>query len=233
MADRGCSRPFDPPFPRPSHPPPLLVLRFSFSPVKNNIEDAVKLQAKGTYAASPGAGEAAVYEANARLLRLAGAKVGAEGAGRDGRGCSPPRAWAASRDCVAEHLTRPLHASAAHLFLGRCVAPWHPYQIRSPRHPTRATPPVQVEQGEPLLFVGLRLRLLPAISLSPRFALTVDELMNKARLGREGRTTVACAAPSGPIEQRATAALASRGLHPPPHQPHVTATPSPSPFKHA
>jgi len=49
--------------------------RFSFSPVKNNIADALKFAAKGTYAASPGAGEAAVYEANARLFRLAGAQV--------------------------------------------------------------------------------------------------------------------------------------------------------------
>ena len=48
---------------------------FSFSPVKNAIGDAVAQAAKGNYAASPGAGEAAVYEANAALLRLAGATV--------------------------------------------------------------------------------------------------------------------------------------------------------------
>jgi len=48
---------------------------FSFSPVKNAIDEAIKTHEKGVYAASPGAGEAAVYDANARLLRLAGANV--------------------------------------------------------------------------------------------------------------------------------------------------------------
>lgn len=37
----------------------------------------MKLASKGTYPASPGAGEAAVYQANARLFRMAGAQVGA------------------------------------------------------------------------------------------------------------------------------------------------------------
>ncbi len=48
---------------------------FSFSPVKNSVDEAVKASEAGVYAASPGAGEAAVFEANARLLRLAGAAV--------------------------------------------------------------------------------------------------------------------------------------------------------------
>jgi len=48
---------------------------FSFSPVKNAISEALASHAKGVYAASPGAGEEAVYHANAKLLRLAGAKV--------------------------------------------------------------------------------------------------------------------------------------------------------------
>jgi hypothetical protein len=42
---------------------------------------------------------------------------------------------------------------------------------------------MQVEDGEPPSFLGLSLRLLPAISLSPRFALTVEQLMSKARPG--------------------------------------------------
>ena len=50
---------------------------FSFSPVKNSIDEAIKSAQSGVYAASPGAGEAAVYDANARLLRLAGAEVAA------------------------------------------------------------------------------------------------------------------------------------------------------------
>ena len=37
---------------------------FSFSPVKNSIEDALKSHKSGVYAASPGAGEAAVYQAH-------------------------------------------------------------------------------------------------------------------------------------------------------------------------
>ena len=45
---------------------------FAFSPVKNSIPEALKAAEKGVYAASPGAGEAAVFDANARLLRLAG-----------------------------------------------------------------------------------------------------------------------------------------------------------------
>jgi len=49
---------------------------FSFSPVKNSIPEAIKSAEKGVYAASPGAGEAAVFDANAQLLRLAGADVG-------------------------------------------------------------------------------------------------------------------------------------------------------------
>jgi len=48
---------------------------FSFSPVKNSIDEAIAAHNKGVFAASPGAGEAAVYDANARLLRLAGADV--------------------------------------------------------------------------------------------------------------------------------------------------------------
>ena len=48
---------------------------FSFSPVKNSIDEAIAADQKGVFAASPGAGEAAVYDANARLLRLAGADV--------------------------------------------------------------------------------------------------------------------------------------------------------------
>jgi len=49
---------------------------FSFSPVKNSIPEAIAAHEKGVFAASPGAGEAAVYEANARLMRLAGCEVG-------------------------------------------------------------------------------------------------------------------------------------------------------------
>jgi len=37
----------------------------------------------------------------------------------------------------------------------------------------------QVDDAPPLDFLGLKLRLMPAISLSPRFALTVDELMHR------------------------------------------------------
>lgn len=48
---------------------------FSFSPVKNSIADAIKSHEAGVYAASPGAGECAIYDANARLLRIAGCKV--------------------------------------------------------------------------------------------------------------------------------------------------------------
>ena len=44
---------------------------FSFSPVKNSIAEAVASHQKGVYAASPGAGEEAVYEAHRRLLGLA------------------------------------------------------------------------------------------------------------------------------------------------------------------
>mmetsp|Transcript_41941 Transcript_41941/g.98286 ORF Transcript_41941/g.98286 Transcript_41941/m.98286 type:complete len:665 (-) Transcript_41941:313-2307(-) len=84
---------------------------FSFSPVKNAIEEAVSAHAKGVYAASPGAGEEAVYAANARLLRLAGAAV-------------------------------------------------------APSEPPRE-------------FLGLPLALKPAIALSPRFALTVEELFSR------------------------------------------------------
>jgi UDP-sugar pyrophosphorylase len=51
---------------------------FSFSPVKNSIAEAIASHEKGVYAASPGAGEAAVYEANARLLRLAGCNVASD-----------------------------------------------------------------------------------------------------------------------------------------------------------
>ena len=49
---------------------------FSFSPVKNSIAEAIAAHEKGVFAASPGAGEAAVYEANQRLFRLAGCEVG-------------------------------------------------------------------------------------------------------------------------------------------------------------
>merc|ERR1719502_1522054 len=83
---------------------------FSFSPVKNSIGDARKSHAAGVYPASPGAGEAAVYDANRRLLRLAGA---------------------------------------------------------------------QVETAEPLSFLELPLELRPAVSLSPRFALTTDNVMTR------------------------------------------------------
>lgn len=48
---------------------------FSFSPVKNSIPEAIAAHEKGVFAASPGAGEAAVYECNARILRYAGAQV--------------------------------------------------------------------------------------------------------------------------------------------------------------
>jgi len=48
---------------------------FAFSPVKNSIPEALKAAEKGVYAASPGAGEAAVFDANARLMRLAGVDV--------------------------------------------------------------------------------------------------------------------------------------------------------------
>ena len=48
---------------------------FSFSPVKNSIQEALKCAASDMYPASPGAGEAAVYCANAALLRLAGAAI--------------------------------------------------------------------------------------------------------------------------------------------------------------
>ena len=47
----------------------------SFSPVKNSIEAAIAADAQGIFGASPGAAEAAIYAANARLLRLAGARV--------------------------------------------------------------------------------------------------------------------------------------------------------------
>ena len=50
---------------------------FSFSPVKNSIAEAIASHEKGVFAASPGAGEAAVYECNARIFGLAGAEVGA------------------------------------------------------------------------------------------------------------------------------------------------------------
>jgi len=49
---------------------------FSFSPVKNSIAEAIAAHEMGVFAASPGAGEAAVYEANQRLFRLAGCEVG-------------------------------------------------------------------------------------------------------------------------------------------------------------
>jgi len=97
---------------------------FSFSPVKNAIGDAVAQAAKGNYAASPGAGEAAVYEANAALLRLAGATV---------------------------------------------------------------------EAGAPSSFLGLTLGLSPPISLSPRFALTTDELMRRVSGGAAVRISAASA----------------------------------------
>ena len=48
---------------------------FSFSPVKNSIAEAIASHEKGVFAASPGAGEAAVYECNARILRFSGAAV--------------------------------------------------------------------------------------------------------------------------------------------------------------
>ena len=82
---------------------------FSFSPVKNAIADAIKAHGSGVYAASPGAGEAAVYEAHGRLLRLAGADV--------------------------------------------------------------AEPPPAAE------YLGLPLKLLPAISLAPRFAISVAQAL--------------------------------------------------------
>ena len=50
---------------------------FSFSPVKNSIPEAIAAHEKGVFAASPGAGEAAVYDANRRLLTLAGVQLGA------------------------------------------------------------------------------------------------------------------------------------------------------------
>jgi len=80
--------------------------------------------AKGNYAASPGAGEAAVYEANAALLRLAGATV---------------------------------------------------------------------EAGAPSSFLGLTLGLSPPISLSPRFALTSDELVRRVSGGANVRISAASA----------------------------------------
>ena len=83
---------------------------FSFSPVKNSIAEAVASHQKGVYAASPGAGEEAVYEAHRRLLGLAGVAI------------APP------------------------------------------------APPVE--------HLGLPLSLFPAVALSPRFALTVDQLMS-------------------------------------------------------
>ena len=89
---------------------------FSFSPVKNSIEDALKSHKSGVYAASPGAGEAAVYQAHKTLLRLAGAKV---------------------------------------------------------------------EEAEPLSFLELPLELRPAIALSPRFALTVDDVMSRVPGGSQ------------------------------------------------
>ena len=48
---------------------------FAFSPVKNSIPEALKAAEKGVYAASPGAGEAAVFDANARLMRLSGVEL--------------------------------------------------------------------------------------------------------------------------------------------------------------
>jgi len=48
---------------------------FAFSPVKNSIAEALKADEMGIYAASPGAGEAAVFDANARLMRLAGVRM--------------------------------------------------------------------------------------------------------------------------------------------------------------
>lgn len=89
---------------------------FSFSPVKNSIEDALKSHKSGVYAASPGAGEAAVYQAHKTLLRLAGAKVA---------------------------------------------------------------------EAEPLSFLQLPLELRPAIALSPRFALTVDDVMRRVPGGSQ------------------------------------------------
>ena len=83
---------------------------FSFSPVKNSIAEAVASHQNGVYAASPGAGEEAVYEAHRRLLGLAGVAI------------APP------------------------------------------------APPVE--------HLGLPLSLFPAVALSPRFALTVDQLMS-------------------------------------------------------
>ncbi len=85
---------------------------FAFSPVKNSIPEALKAAEKGVYAASPGAGEAAVFDANARLMRLAGVEL------------APP------------------------------------------------APPAE--------FLGLPLSLSPSIALTPNFALTVDELMQRA-----------------------------------------------------
>ena len=98
---------------------------FSFSPVKNSIGDALKAHAAGVYPASPGAGESAVYDANAQLLRLAGATV---------------------------------------------------------------------DKGEPLTFLDLPLALRPAIALSPRFALTTDNVMSRvpggAAVAVSGRSTL-------------------------------------------
>lgn len=48
---------------------------FSFSPVKNSIPEAIAAHGKGIFAASPGAGEAAIYDANRRLMQLAGAAI--------------------------------------------------------------------------------------------------------------------------------------------------------------
>jgi len=48
---------------------------FSFSPVKNSIAEAIAAHEKGVFAASPGAAECAVYDANARLLRIAGCDI--------------------------------------------------------------------------------------------------------------------------------------------------------------
>jgi len=84
---------------------------FSFSPVKNSIPEAIKAAASGVYAASPGAGEAAVFACHAELLRTAGAAVDE----------SPP---------AVEHLDLPL-------------------------------------------------TLYPAVAITPRFALTVDELCKR------------------------------------------------------
>ena len=49
--------------------------RLSFSPVKNSISAAIDAAAAGVFPASPGAAEAAIYDANARLLRLAGPQI--------------------------------------------------------------------------------------------------------------------------------------------------------------